>query len=149
MLHFLYKTIHNPTELWHTLHWQPGYNCHPRGRPWQPRSGQYEPNGKHLNCRAKVKGHCKRIVFSYSFPAGAKYWVTHIAMNGRHNQGKYVSWCGLYIKKVSGKETWVTTTVQGWGELAVRPAQQRPLEPHAGTRGLGQYRALYHRYQLG
>ena len=47
-----------------------------------------------------VKGHCKRIVFSYDFPVGAKYWVSHIAMNGMHDQNKYITWCGLYVKKV-------------------------------------------------
>ena len=47
-----------------------------------------------------VKGHCKRIVFSYSFPKDARYYVSHIAMNGVHTRGKYITWCGLFVKKV-------------------------------------------------
>ena len=48
-----------------------------------------------------VKGHCKRITFSYTFPERARYYVAHIAMNGVHDRGKYVTWCGLFVKEVS------------------------------------------------
>ena len=47
-----------------------------------------------------VKGHCKRITFSYLFPERARYYVAHIAMNGVHDREKYVTWCGLFIKEV-------------------------------------------------
>lgn len=47
-----------------------------------------------------VKGHCKRITFSYTFPERARYYVAHIAMNGVHDRGKYVTWCGLFLKEV-------------------------------------------------
>ena len=47
-----------------------------------------------------VKGHCKRITFEYLFPERARYYVAHIAMNGVHDRGKYVTWCGLFVKEV-------------------------------------------------
>ena len=47
-----------------------------------------------------VKGHCKRITFSYLFPKRARYYVAHIAMNGVHDREKYVTWCGLFVKEV-------------------------------------------------
>ena len=47
-----------------------------------------------------VKGHCKRITFSYLFPKRARYYVAHIAMNAAHDRKKYVTWCGIFVTKV-------------------------------------------------
>ena len=47
-----------------------------------------------------VKGQCKRIVFSYYFPKDLKRHVTHYAEVKDATPGKYVTWCGFYLKKV-------------------------------------------------
>ena len=54
----------------------------------------------------KVKGHCKRITFTYLFPKRARYYVAHIAMNGVHDRGKYVTWCGIFVKEVRNPNIW-------------------------------------------
>ena len=66
-----------------------------------PFSGNIEitatPEGENWDL---VKGHCKRITFSYLFPKRARYYVAHIAMNAAHDKKKYVTWCGIFVKKV-------------------------------------------------
>ena len=47
-----------------------------------------------------VKGQCKRIVFSYTFPKNVKTYVVHSAKVKDAAPGKYVTWCGIYLKKV-------------------------------------------------
>ena len=43
-----------------------------------------------------VQGHCKRVKFSYPFPAGYKLPVYHIVENKDFASGKFITFCGLY-----------------------------------------------------
>ena len=47
-----------------------------------------------------IKGQCKRIVFSYKFPPKANYFATHLVENLGFTKNNYVTWCGLFVKKV-------------------------------------------------
>ena len=47
-----------------------------------------------------IKGECKRIVFSYKFPDKKRYYATHVVENLGFDSGNFVTWCGLFLKKV-------------------------------------------------
>ena len=47
-----------------------------------------------------IKGQCKRIVFSYKFPTNVRAYVIHSAEVQDAAPGKYITWCGIFLKKV-------------------------------------------------
>ena len=77
-----------------------------------------------------VRGHCKRIVFSYAFPSNAKYYVSHMAMNGLHDSGKYVTWCGLHVKKVGENFPCATINSVPWSPMPGYDSESDEIGPY-------------------
>ena len=47
-----------------------------------------------------VKGQCKRIVFTYELPPNIHRNIVHSVQIQNEAPGKYVTWCGLFLKNV-------------------------------------------------
>eukprot|EP00090_Calanus_glacialis_P002056 TRINITY_DN11545_c0_g1_i1.p1 TRINITY_DN11545_c0_g1~~TRINITY_DN11545_c0_g1_i1.p1 ORF type:complete len:1257 (-),score=209.03 TRINITY_DN11545_c0_g1_i1:263-3970(-) len=64
-----------------------------------------------------IKGQCKRIVFSYKIPTNVRAYVTHSAEVQHAAAGKYVTWCGVFLKKVGENFPCLTPAVIAWSPM--------------------------------
>ena len=83
-----------------------------------------------------IKGQCKRIVFSYKFPNNLRQFVIHSAKIVDPSAGKYVTWCGLYLKKVDQYLIEMNSSdgkllLTGWTKFSVRQPCRCWLESNA------------------
>ena len=64
-----------------------------------------------------MKGQCKRILYSYSFPKGKRFQVKHIIQNKGFTNGKFVTFCGLY-HRVGENMPCTQTEDMSWSPMA-------------------------------